>query len=67
MGTHSYSGGMLDDNYGVYPLTQDLMYIIQTYGEYTGWWRADASNYLFGSLLNLNVDSAWLFMCCYAA
>ena len=67
MGTHSYTNGMLDDAHGVYPLTQDLMYIIQTYGAYTGWWNAGDSNYLFGGLANLNVDSAWLFMCCYAA
>lgn len=67
MGTHSYSDGKLDDRYGVYPLTQDLLYIIQTYGEYTGWWNPEASNYLFATLPGVNVESAWLFMCCYAS
>ena len=66
MGTYTYSDGMLDDTHNVYPLTQDLMYIIQTYGDYTGWWDASSGNYLFGSLPGVNVESAWLFMCCYA-
>lgn len=66
MGTHSYTGGMLDDTYGVYPLTNDLMYIIQTYGAYTGWWTTGSSNYLFSQLVDVNPEIAWLFMCCYA-
>lgn len=66
MGDYSYTGGMLDDNYGVYPLTKDLEYIIQMYGQCTGWWNPDASNYLFGALSGVNTEMAWLFMCCYA-
>lgn len=66
MGNYSYIGGMLDDNYGVYPLTKDLEYIIKAYGKRAGWWEVGAANYLFGTLPNVNIDSAWLFMCCYA-
>ena len=66
MGNYSYSGGMLDDNYGVYPLTKDLEYIIKNYGQRAGWWTVGGANYLFGALPNVNIDSAWLFMCCYA-
>lgn len=66
MGTYSYTGGMMDDNYGVYPLTQDLAYIIQSYGQFMGWWTVGAGNYLFASVTGLNTESAWLFMCCYA-
>lgn len=66
MGSFSYENGNLDEAYGVYPLTEELMYIIQTYGEYTGWWNQESSNYLFAAVPGLNVESAWLFMCCYA-
>ena len=66
MGTYSYENGTMDTTHNVYPLTQDLMYIIQTYGEYTGWWTPGASNYLFNTLPGVNLESAWLFMCCYA-
>ncbi len=67
MGSYSYSGGMLDDNHGVYPLTADLAYIIQSYGQYMGWWELGDGDYLFADIVNLNVETAWLFMCCYAA
>ena len=66
MGTYSYSDGMMDENYGVYPLTKDLEYIIKTYGDRCGWWEMGHANYLFAALPNLNVEFAWLFMCCYA-
>lgn len=66
MGSYSYTDGMLDDTYGVYPLTKDLEYIIQMYGERAGWWNSDATNYLFGGLPGVNTEMAWLFMCCYA-
>lgn len=57
---------VVDTDYGVYPLTQDLAYIIQSYGEHAGWWDV-GSNTCMISVDGLNVDSAWLFMCCYAA
>lgn len=66
MGTYSYSDGMMDETYGVYPLTKDLEYIIKTYGDRCGWWEIGNSNYLFAAVPGLNVESAWLFMCCYA-
>ena len=66
MGTFSYTNSMLDDTHGVYPLTQDLYYIIQSYGEHVGLWNKDDGDYLFGAVMNLNVEQAWLYMCCYA-
>lgn len=66
MGTYSYSDGMLDDTYEVYPLTKDLAYILQEFGAYKGWYQTGHAEYLFGSLPNVNLDIAWLFMCCYA-
>ena len=61
-----------DEESGLYPLTEDLKYIIQQRGEYTGWWDIDGYNYLFvdeaqNPIPGINADIAWLFMCCYIA
>ncbi len=50
---------------GLYPLTEDLKYIIQNGGEAKEWWKADSPNYLFTGISNLNPEIAWLFNCCY--
>lgn len=60
-----------DETFGVYPLTEDLMYIIQQRGSYVGWWDVDSASYLFldeasNPLTDINTEIAWLFMCCYA-
>lgn len=60
----------MDENSGVYPLTKDLMYIIQQRGEYSGWFDSGSSLYLFkdvnGNLIpDINAEISWLFMCCY--
>ena len=57
---------MCDDETGVYPLTKDLETIFKNYGAYVGYWDSTNMNYLFADVPNLNVDSAWLFACCYA-
>lgn len=62
----------MDENKGVYPLTKDLMYIIQSAGDQFGWWNMEGSSYIFkaadGSIVpGINPDLAWLVMCCYAA
>lgn len=54
-----------DENYGVYPLTADLKYIFQSFGEHKGWWDESNPGFIV-EVEGLNVDSAWLFMCCYA-
>jgi len=58
-----------DEESGMYPLTEDLKYIIQQRGEYAGWWDLNGS-YLFVDENGVPVDGinneiAWLFMCCY--
>lgn len=65
-------GANADPVYGVYPLTEDLAYIIQMGGIYQGWWDADNTkgNLLFtnddGSLNeDINLELAWLFAGCY--
>lgn len=60
----------MDEASGLYPLTQDLMYIFQQRGEYVGWWQADGDFYLFIDdngmpIPGINSDIAWLFLCCY--
>ena len=60
----------MDENEGVYPLTEDLKYIIQQRGEYVGWWNPENPNYLFkdmngNNLTDINNEIAWLLMCCY--
>ena len=60
----------VDENEGVYPLTEDLKYIIQQRGDYAGWWDIEGSSYLFKDIdgnndASINVDIAWLLMCCY--
>lgn len=60
----------VDEDEGVYPLTEDLKYIIQQRGEYVGWWDIENSGYMFkddagNNMTDINADIAWLFMCCY--
>ena len=61
---------LADTETGVYPLTEDLKYIIQQRGEYVGWWDAESPNFIFKDATGLpveglNTEIAWLFMCCY--
>ena len=60
----------VDEKEGVYPLTEDLKYIIQQRGEYVGWWDIESNGYIFkdadgNNLADINADIAWLMMCCY--
>jgi hypothetical protein len=60
-----------DEATGTYPLTEDLMYIIQQNGDHMGWWDPDGSTYRFRNMdetkdLTINTEIAWLLMCCYA-
>ncbi len=61
----------LDVATGLYPLTEDLKYVIQNHGEYVGWWDASNPGYLFenengvNAIPDLNTDIAWMFLCCY--
>lgn len=60
----------VDEAEGVYPLTEDLKYIIQQRGEYVGWWDIESAGYLFkdadgNNMTDINTEIAWLLMCCY--
>lgn len=49
----------------LYPLTEDLIYMVQNGGEYKGWWDSTNGNYLFAELPNVNPATAWMFAVCY--
>ena len=60
----------IDPTYGVYPLTEDLVYMIQKGGEYKGWWNPDSANCVFidedGNLdTSINLELGWMFAVCY--
>lgn len=55
---------MRDTSYDVYPLTDTLIYMIQNGGEQFGWWDENSAVYKFADI-DLNVDIAWMFACCY--
>lgn len=60
----------VDEDNGVYPLTEDLKYIIQHSGDHSGWWDAEGHGYIFvdkggNKVPGINTEIAWLFMCCY--
>lgn len=52
----------MDENLGVYPLTQDLVYIIQN--ACAGWWDAASPDYI---LEGSNPELGWMFALCYLA
>lgn len=60
----------VDEASGVYPLTKDLMYVIQQAGAQMGWFEEDSHGYLFldqngEKVIGVNNDISWLFMCRY--
>ena len=64
--------GCMDAEQGVYPLTEDLKYILQMEGEDSGWFDPENSLYLFKDANGINISGinneiSWLFMCCYIA
>lgn len=59
-----------DETTGVYPLTEDLMYIIQQQGAQAGWFDVSGAGYLFkdkdgNKVIGINNEISWLFMCRY--
>lgn len=50
----------MDPNLGIYPLTDDLIYIIQNGCH--GWWDPESPDYIFGEC---NPELAWMFACCW--
>ena len=55
----------IDETYGVYPLDEDLAYMLQQAGDFKGWWDETNGNYLFEELEGFNPELGWMFACCY--
>ena len=50
----------------VYPLTEDLMYMLKNGGQHNGWWDKDSANFLFADLgSKFNPELGWMFAVCY--
>ena len=61
---------VMDEKAGVYPLTDDLQYILQQRGDYYGWYDAEGDQYLFRDqngekIPGINKEISWLFPCRY--
>lgn len=59
-----------DPTYGVYPLTEDLVYMMRNGGDQKGWWDPDSGNFLFEDEegirdMSINLEIAWMFALCY--
>lgn len=56
----------IDKTYGVYPLTDDLIYMIQNGGEYKGWYTPGSGAYLLEeSTKEVDNSLLWMFAVCY--
>ena len=51
---------------GLYPLNDDLIYMIQSCGSYMGWWNVDSPNYLFEAVTGMKEENGWMFAVCTA-
>ena len=57
----------MDAATGHYPLTEDLLYILKTYGTYAGWYDGNSANYIFRGSAGVNPANAWMFALCWMA
>ena len=55
----------MDKTQKVYPLTKDLKYMIENYGNAQNWWNAGEPGYLFEEVEGVNPANAWMFLYCY--
>lgn len=56
---------MRDKTQNVYPLTEDLKYMIDHYGNSQNLWNVGEPGYLFEEEEGVNPANAWLFLYCY--
>lgn len=54
-----------DATHGVYPMTEDLYYILKKGIEFIGWCDPESSSYRFAEMPGVNPDLSWLFLCEY--
>jgi len=58
-------GDCMDKTYGVYPVTEDLIYILQKGVAYKGWANPEDPTFLFAEVENYNPELGWMFLICY--
>ncbi len=46
---------------GVYPLNDDLIYMVRNAGSYIGWYDPEHPSYLFSDVENMNDEIGWMF------
>ena len=51
-----------DQQHGVYPLTEDLYYMLSKGIEFIGWCDPESSNYRFAELADVTPEHRWLFL-----
>ena len=49
---------------GLVPLNTQLAYVLQSAGQYMGWWDFENNRDVFGDIV-VPVETAWLFACAY--
>ena len=54
-----------DQANGVYPLTEDLYYMLSKGVEFMGWCDPQNANYRFTEIPGVNNEISWLFLCMY--
>lgn len=52
-----------DQQCGVYPMTEDLYYILTMGIKFIGWCDSENANYRFAEHPNVNPELTWLFLC----
>ena len=55
----------MDKTQKVYPLTKDLKYMLDNYGNCQNWWNEGEPGYLFEEVEGVNPANAWMFLYCY--
>lgn len=53
-----------DEQNGLYPMNTDLMYMMIHGGEGKGWWDPENGNFQFADFEGINLEIAWMFLCC---
>ena len=50
----------------LYPMTEDLVYILIRIGNQLGWYNSQNSAYPFAEVANAETEYLWMFPCCWA-
>ena len=53
---------MVDETYGVVPMTEDLANCIKIHGTSNGWYNSESNGYIFEGIL-VEPELSWLFLC----